>query len=287
MQPASDSTAPASAPAAADSSDTFTHRFVPAFGKRVHRLGLAASFGIEESGVRAAFAAGINYLFCPQGAKAALINPLRAELQRDRERYVVASGPLLGFFGGSVRRVAAKLRRTLGTDYLDLFQLHWLGKTSAWTESTIAALAELKQTGQAHAIGVSIHDRPRAGRLAEDSPLDALMIRYNAAHPGAERDIFPHCAKRRPAIIAYTATDWRKLLSRPQGWSGPVPTAGDCYRFCLSSPHVDLVLCGAANERELTENLQAVEKGPLSADEMQWMREFGKAVYGKGLINQK
>lgn len=39
---------------------------------------------------------------------------------------------------------------------------------------------------------VSIHDRPRAGRLAADSVLDALMIRYNAAHPGAEQEIFPH-----------------------------------------------------------------------------------------------
>lgn len=267
--------------------DTFTHRFIPAFGKRVHRLGLAASFGIDEAGVRAAFAAGLNYVFCPQGAKDALTTPLREALQRDRDRLVVSTGPIMAFFGGSVRRCADKMRSKLGADYLDLFQLHWLGRTSAWTESTIAALAELKASGKARAIGVSIHDRPRAGRLAADSPLDALMIRYNASHPGAERDIFPHCEKRRPAIIAYTATDWRKLLTRPSDYSGPVPTAGDCYRFCLSSPHVDLVLCGPASERELKENLQALEKGPLSEDEMTWMREFGKRVYGKGLVNQK
>jgi aryl-alcohol dehydrogenase-like predicted oxidoreductase len=267
--------------------DTFTHRFIPAFGKRVHRLGLATSYGIDEAGVRAAFAAGMNYVFCPQGAKAGLTDPLREALQKDRERLVVATGPSLGFFGGSVRRCADKMRDKLGTDYLDLFQLHWLGKTSAWTESTVTALQALKQAGQARAIGVSIHDRPRAGRLAADSPLDALMIRYNASHPGAERDIFPHCEKRRPVIIAYTATDWRKLLTRPSDYSGPVPTAGDCYRFCLSSPHVDLVLCGPASERELNENLQALEKGPLSAEEMTWMREFGRRVYGKGLVNQK
>ena len=35
------------------------------------------------------------------------------------------------------------------------------------------------------------------------------MIRYNAAHPGAERDIFPHLEARRPAVVAYTATSWR------------------------------------------------------------------------------
>ncbi|HEY0094936.1 MAG TPA: hypothetical protein VGB96_11445, partial [Archangium sp.] len=121
---------------------------------------------------------------------------------------------------------------------------------------------------------------PRAGKLAEDSPLDALMIRYNAAHPGAERDIFPHLDKRKPALVAYTATDWRRLLKRPRGWEGRVPTAGDCYRFCLSNPHVDVVLTGPASLAQLEENLAALERGPLSSEELEWMRRFGQAVHG-------
>ncbi len=60
----------------------------------------------------------------------------------------------------------------------------------------------------------------RAGQLAEESPLDLFMIRYNAAHPGAERDIFPHLARRQPAVVAYTATSWRKLLKAPSKWDG-------------------------------------------------------------------
>ena len=51
------------------------------------------------------------------------------------------------------------------------------------------------------------------------------------SHTGAEQDIFPHLAKRKPAIIAYTATRWRGLLKCPKDWSGPVMTASDCYRF--------------------------------------------------------
>ena len=60
-------------------------------------------------------------------------------------------------------------------------------------------------------------------------------------------------------MVAYTATRWRKLLSAPRGWDGPVMTAGDCYRFCLSSPHVDVVLCGPKNGAQLRENLAALE----------------------------
>jgi aryl-alcohol dehydrogenase-like predicted oxidoreductase len=127
---------------------------------------------------------------------------------------------------------------------------------------------------------VSIHNRKRAGRLAENSPLDMLMIRYNAAHTGAEHDIFPYLAKRRPAIVAYTATRWGGLLKRPKGWDGPLMTASDCYRFCLSNPHVDLVLTGPKNRRQLQENLSHLkENGPLPEQELRWIRDFGQIVH--------
>ncbi len=57
-------------------------------------------------------------------------------------------------------------------------------------------------------------------------------------------------------------------------------TAGDCYRFQLSSPHVDLALTGPKSRAEVEENLDALAKGPLTADEEAWMREFGRAVHG-------
>ena len=107
-----------------------------------------------------------------------------------------------------------------------------------------------------------------------------LMIRYNAAHPGAETDIFPKLEKRNPAIVPYTATRWHKLLTRPRGWTGDVPTPGDCYRFCLTNPHVDVVLTAPANAQQLEENVRALAQGPLSEEELAWMYEFGKVVHG-------
>jgi aryl-alcohol dehydrogenase-like predicted oxidoreductase len=261
--------------------DSFTHRYIPAFQKRVHRLGIVGNYGLDEGGIEAALDRGMNYVFFTPTSKDFFQRPIQKALRSRREEMVIASGATFSFFGGSVRRGLEKMLQRLETPYLDLLQLFWLGRTSAWSEGTEGELQKAKESGKAHAIGVSIHDRPRAGRLAEDSPLDALMIRYNASHPGAEQDIFPHCEKRRPAIIAYTATDWRKLLKAPRGWTGPVPTAGDCYRFCLSNPTVDLVLCGAGNQKELDENLKALEKGPLSPEEMAWMRAFGRKVAGK------
>src|SRR5512134_914503 len=256
----------------------FLVREVPRFGRPLFRLGLSGSFGLDEAGCREALER-MQYVFWTPRMKG-LTPALRDALARDRGRYVVATGPLLGFFPGSLRAAVERARRTLGTDVIDVFQLFWLGKMSAFTGTVQREMEALRASGKVRWLCVSIHDRPRAGRLAADSILDALMIRYNAAHPGAERDIFPHLAARRPAIVSYTATAWRKRLSAPRGWTGRVPTAGDCYRFCLSSPHVDVALTGPRTLGQFRENLAALERGPLTAEEYAWMRAIGRAVHG-------
>ncbi len=266
--------------ATAGGMNDFAYREVPRLGRTLLRLGLSGSFGIEEAACREALER-VQYVFWHPRMKNKGVTPaLREALARDRERYVVSAGPTLGYFPGSVRRAAEAALRMLRTDYLDVLQLYWLGKMSALSGAVQAEMVRLRDEGKVRALGASIHDRPRAGRLAADSILDVLMIRYNAAHPGAEQEIFPHLAARRPAVIAYTATAWRKLLRAPTGWKGRVPTPGDCYRFCLSNPHVDVVLTGPRTAAELREDLAALEKGPLSAEEMAFMREFGRAVHG-------
>ncbi len=259
--------------------DDFLYRDVPALGRRVFRLGLATNYGVEGVDLEWALEQGVNYIFWTPKARG-VTTSLKAAIKRDRESLIVACGPTTGYFKGSIRRACERLLMELNTEYLDVFQLFWLGRMSAWTPSTIDTLVSLRESGMVRAIGVSIHDRKRAGTLAEDSPLDMLMIRYNAAHTGAEQDIFPNLAKRKPAIVAYTATRWGGLLKRPKGWNGPVMTASDCYRFCLSNPYVDLVLTGPKNRRQLQENLShLLEKGQLSEEENRWIRNFGQIVH--------
>jgi len=258
---------------------SFTHRELPRLGKRIYRLGLSASYGLDERSAREALDGPFQYVFWPAGARV-LTAPLRDACRRDRERYLVASGPTFGFLARSPRARVEKALRLLGTDYLDVLQLFWVGVGASLAPRMLDELVKLREEGKVRAIGVSIHDRPRAGGLAADSPLDLLMLRYNAAHPGAEVDVFPRLAARRPAVVAYTATSWTRLLRGTRRWTGPRMTAGDCYRFCLSSPHVDVVLTAPGKVERLRENVAALEKGPLTADEEQWMRAYGRAVHG-------
>jgi aryl-alcohol dehydrogenase-like predicted oxidoreductase len=260
--------------------DSWLYRTPAAYkGKRIFRLGLASNYGIDADGVRAGMDRGVN-LFLWTFRSGGMKSPLKEALQGRRDQVAVVGFASVGWFGWGVRRGAESLLKELGTDYLDVLQLGWVGVGSRWAAGTEEELVKLRESGKVRAIGVSIHDRPRAGTLAAEGTLDQLMIRYNAAHPGAEREIFPHRRKDEPTILAYTATAWRKLLKKPKGWDGQMMTGGDCYRFQLSSPHVDLALTGPSNRAQLEENLAALDKGPLSADEDKWMRAFGKAAHG-------
>jgi aryl-alcohol dehydrogenase-like predicted oxidoreductase len=111
------------------------------------------------------------------------------------------------------------------------------------------------------------HDRARLVSYAND--FDALMVRYNAAHRGAEKSVFP--AAR--AVIAYTATRWGSLV-------GPM-RASDCYRFVLSHPSVTSCLCAPANRAELDEALLALDRGPMSSEELAEARHIGDRVHAQ------
>jgi aryl-alcohol dehydrogenase-like predicted oxidoreductase len=151
--------------------DDFTHRTPRALGKAVHRLGLACNMGIDGRAFAKAAERGVNYVLWSPFRTRSVTPVLVEKLKADRERMVVATGPTLGFFRGGVRRGCEGLLRKLGTEYIDVFQLFWLGVSSALTDGTADELSKLKAEGKIRAIGVSIHDRERAGRLAADSPI--------------------------------------------------------------------------------------------------------------------
>jgi predicted aldo/keto reductase-like oxidoreductase len=274
-----------------DNREAFTSTTLPSLGKRVLRIGLAGNYGIDASGVSLAAERGVNFwLYSPRFKQVTPV--LRELLRKDREAHVVS---LLdsALLAGGPRRGIERALKLLGTDYVDCYKLGWLGRTSRFSDGIRDTLQALREEGKVRAIGCSIHDRPRAAALARESILDTFMIRYSAKHPGAEQDIFPHLAARNPTIIAYTATAWGQLLKPVSGIDKLAPWPGDhadsippltgplCYRFCLTSPHVHVVLTGPKDSRQLEQNLDALDAGPLSAEQLQWVRDYGAFVKRK------
>lgn len=245
-------------------------------GLEVSPLGLAGAHDIDADAVERGFhELGICYFFVTPRMQGLCEGIRRLVRAGHRDRLVVASGANLPT-GGGVAREWAKAARVLGVDRIDVFHLFWVQAHWYVTGKTWPAMRRLKDEGKARALAVSIHDRRLARRLVDELALDVLMIRYNAAHRGAEGEIFATLPPARPGLVAYTATRWGKLLEPCKGL-GPM-SAPECYRFALGHPAVDVVLTGAKNWAELRANAAGVLAGPLAPERLEEVERFGDAV---------
>jgi aryl-alcohol dehydrogenase-like predicted oxidoreductase len=248
-------------------------------GLKAAPLGLAGNYGIDADGVERAFhELGVNYFFVTLGMTKAIEGIRRLIQAGHRDQLVLALGASMPT-GRGVERAWEKCARALGVDTIDVFQLFWVQAHWYVTGKTWPAMRKLKEEGKARSLGVSCHDRPMARALVDELELDQLMIRYNAAHRGAEKEIFATLesnATARPAIVSYTATRWGKLL-KPAREFGPM-SAPECYRFAIGNPHVDVVLCGAKSFEELRENAEGILDGPLPEERLAEVKRFGDVV---------
>lgn len=259
----------------------FSHTTLGRTGRQVCRLGLSASYRPGPAAILRAHERGVNVFFA-YGFDTHMVKAMRDILPRHRESTVLVTGAynlIIGY--PDIRRTLERRLRQFRTDYIDVFLFLGVMKEKEFPFRAREELMRLRDEGKVRAIGLSTHDRAFAGRLAAGGGVDVLMVRYNAAHRGAEKDIFPHLADHDPGVISYTATRWTALLRRPRGWppGEPLPTPAQLYRFALSNPHVHVCLTAPRSARELDENLTALEAGPLSQGEMEFLRRFGDAVY--------
>jgi aryl-alcohol dehydrogenase-like predicted oxidoreductase len=263
-------------------SDWWKRRPLGRSGVMTSRLGLGSSYGVGQRDVERAIDRGVTYLYWGSRRRDDFGRAIAhaAKTRRDDLCIVVQSYSRSALALGPSVDVA--LRR-LGIDHADVLLLGWWN--SPPPRRIIDKALGLVERGKAGAIMVSCHHRPTFASYVADPAYGAIMVRYNAAHRGAEAEVFPHVAGAldqpdgAPGVVAYTATRWGALLDPtlvPRG--EPVPRASDCYRFALSRPEVDVVISGPANGEELDEALAALDRGPMSEDELAWMRRVGDGV---------
>jgi len=245
-------------------------------GPRVSRLALASSYGVTAKDVDRAFEMGVNFFFWGALRRRSFGAALRRLAARDRGDVVIA---IQSFAARPwLVRPSVELARTrLSVDHIDVLCLGY--RNEGVEPALLDAASRLVDLGLVRSLMVSSHDRPTLVSLAAEPRFDTLMVRYNAAHRGAESAVFPAAKRASRAVLAYTVTRWGSLLdaaSLPK--DEPRPQGSDCYRFALSHPSVDACLFGPANEAEMVEALRAYERGPMTEDELAWMRRVGDAV---------
>ena len=258
----------------------FTERTLGATGLKVGRLGLAASYGAPAEAFEEAFEKGCNYFYlgCGRhrsGMRTAIRNLCR---QGMRDRLVVAIQSYARF-GFLMEWYLGRSLRSMGLQQADILILGWHNRTPA--PGLVRRAQAIKAKGLCRFLAMSGHQRRLFPELAAEGTFDLFHVRYNAAHRGAETEIFPHLQKDdRPGIVSYTATRWGQLLNpkkMPPGES--VPVSSDCYRFVLSNPTVDVCMCGPADVGEMEAALHTLDAGPLDETAMARVKSIGDYVH--------
>ncbi len=244
------------------------------------RLGIGAAYGVPTEALESAFEAGCNYFYWGALRNTKMAKAIRNIVNKGKRDDLIVVIQDFRRSRRGVERSLMKGLKKLGLEYADVLLLGWHNNPP--NPRILDTCEKLKEKQAFRYLGISGHKRTLFPELAKDPRFDLFQIRYNAANRGAEEDIFPRFPADRPGIVAFTATRRMSLVKSKQIPAGEKrPTAGDCYRFVLTNPFVDVVITGPSNADQMKNNLEEMKKGPMSDDELAWMRRIGDCVYGR------
>ena len=139
------------------------------------------------------------------------------------------------------------------------------------------------------ATGTTFHDRMAALMAMNHNLVDIAFIRYNPIHTGAKLDLFPHL-KQPTSTLLYNfkstigfmdAERYASLGLNDDYWQ---PKATDYYRFALTQPGIDGLLCSPSTPQEVEALASALEEGPLDEEEEKYLIDLATLDQGKGVL---
>jgi len=108
-----------------------------------------------------------------------------------------------GFRAEQVRGACEGSLRRLGTEHLDLYQLHWPDEGRTPVEETWATMAALVDEGLVRFIGVSNFDRDLIERCQASRHVDSLQQEFSMLEL-RDRDLIRWCGEQGTGVLSYS-----------------------------------------------------------------------------------
>ena len=289
------------------------------------RLGLRTGKSEDEAArlIHEAVDLGVNFIdTAPSYGTEGAVGKALKSIPRDS--VVVATKAQIGRVGSFVspEKVVASLDnslRLMGTDYVDVFNLHGVELDDYdYALNTIAPVLAAEQVkGKIRHIGITEnpivdHTQIMLRRALRDSVWEVFMVGFHMMHQGARQTVFPATQKNGVGTLLMFAVrsifadppriarEMRELADKglvekwlgdsadPLGFlvhdGGAASLTEAAYRFVRYEPGVDVVLFGTGDAAHLRANVAALEKPPLpEADRQKLVTLFGHLDVGIGL----
>lgn len=156
--------------------------------------------------VRAAYDAGITFYDTAEGYADGMTEALLGKaLGADRKRVMIASKVSASNLTKEklIASCEASLKR-LGTDYLDLYQIHWPSREIP-IEETMDALLRLKEQGKIREIGVSNYGVLDLDTVLTYNVVVSNQLAYNMLFRGIEYSVLPKCMENGIGVLTYSS----------------------------------------------------------------------------------
>jgi aryl-alcohol dehydrogenase-like predicted oxidoreductase len=227
---------------------------------------------------------------------------LRPEIKSARESLFIATKGGLRNEGGlpardssraALRRDLEASLRSLGVDYVDLYQVHWPDPSTPITD-TARTLDEFVREGKARYVGVSNYNARQMSAFQQIRPIDTLQPPYHLFRRDIEQSILPFAREHGIGVLVYGPMAHGLLSGRmtetttfaPDDWRSKSDLfAGDAFRrnlgivrrleefasdrgmtvaqlaiaWTLANPAVDVAIVGARNPEQIRQTAPAAE----------------------------
>ena len=201
---------------------------------------------------------GINFIDTARGYTVSE-EYLGFALEGIRDKFIIATKSMARTKEAMAKDIDISLKN-LRTDYIDLYQVH--NATPEQVEQVIApggaleALLEAKAAGKIGHIGLTSHSLDTFKMALEMEWVETFMFPYNIVETQAEK-LIQACAEKNIGFICM------KPLA-----GGAIEDATLAQRFICDNDAVTVVIPGMAEEKELVQNVAAVNNtAPLTVEE--------------------
>ena len=194
--------------------------------------------------------------------------------------------------------------KRLGTDYIDLYQIHWADETTPISE-TFEAVSRLIEQGKVRYAGVCNYNVAQLKEADQTLEIISNQIPFSMVNRGVEVETVPYCIEKNKSILAYSPMerglltgkmtsdyqfeegDHRKgnkfftpdSIQKTNAFLEKIKPLADeknatlsqlVLRWTIERPGITIALAGARNEKQSVQNAEAINV-KLSAEEIQFI----------------